>query len=277
MLKQFHVQLIRTPWLIIALTLGLTIFFAMQLKNLRWETDARVYMPPGHPAIIYDQKIEDVFGSKDPLIITIVNDEQSIFNAQSLARIARITEKVAALPGVVANRLIDVASLSTASYFVGDEAAMGTRRLMPTVPETEAEIAALRQRVFENADLFVGNLISQDGNAAMIRVKLKEGAAHRYQSYFAIKSIIAQETGDWSAMSWPGGGDGSWEQGKDSNWNTPTSTEAAGAASGAGENKGATSWPQSSESSPTAPASSASIRTFDRMGIVFLRSTTEWT
>lgn len=255
MLKQFHINLIRTPWLIIILTLGLTVYFAMQLKNLRWETDARVYMPPGHPAIIYDKKIEDVFGSKDPLIITIVNDEQSIFNPESLARIARITEKVAALPGVVANRLIDVASLSTASYFVGDEDAMGTRRLMPVVPATEADIAALRQRVFENADLFVGNLISQDGKAAMIRVKLKEGAAHRYQSFFAIKSIIAQETGDWSAMSWPGGGGGSWEQGKDSAWNSSPNNAPSDAASETGKSQGATSWPQKPESNPAAAAS----------------------
>lgn len=230
MLKRFHVNLIKTPWLIILATLALTVIFSLQLKNLRWETDARVYMPPGHPAIVYDQKIEEIFGAKDPIIITIINEEQGIFNYETLARIARITEKIAALPGVVANRLIDVASISTASYFAGDENLMGARRLMLTAPDTAEDIAALRKLVFDNSDLFVGNLVSQDGKAAMIRAKMKEGATNRYETYFAIKSIIAGETGDWSTMAWPGGDQSkSWGGGADWSKSNATPAQAEGA------------------------------------------------
>ena len=192
----------------------------MQLPNLRWETDARVYLPKGHPAIKYDEKVDEVFGVKDSVIIGIVNDKEGIFNPVTLARIARITEKVAALPGVIANRPIDVASLSTATIFVGTESSIGSVPLMPQVPTDAAEITRLKDTVYANSDLFVGNLVSQDGKAAMIRARLKEGQSNRYMTYWQIKGIIAAEYGGGGPGSglwqggWPGNGGGqqNWNQ-----------------------------------------------------------------
>ncbi len=207
MLKPITTAVIRYPKLIIALVLGITVYLALQLPGLRWETDARVYLPKGHAAILYDEKVDELFGVKDAVIIGIVNDEHGVFNPTTLARIARITEKVAALPGVIATRPIDVASLSTATMFVGDESSIGSVMLMPSVPEDDAAVARLKEAVFANSDLFVGNLVSRDGNAAMIRARLKEGQANRYQTYWQIQGILAQEKGGAS-----GGWQGGWQQ-----------------------------------------------------------------
>jgi predicted RND superfamily exporter protein len=213
-LNHLYSLVARYPKSTIALVLGITLYLAMQLTQLHWETDARVYLPKGHPAIKYDEKVDDVFGVKDSVIIGIVNEKDGIFNKATLARIARITEKVAALPGVIANRPIDVASLSTATIFVGTESSIGSEPLMPHVPENAADIAQLKKTIYANSDLFVGNLISADGKAAMIRAKLKEGIDTRYQTYFQIKcQILPQETGDWSAMQEcaSAGGGGDWQ------------------------------------------------------------------
>ena len=216
MIKRLYSLAIRYPKTTIALVLGATAYFAMQLPQLRWETDARVYLPKGHPAIKYDEKVDEIFGVKDSVIIGIVNEKDGIFNPATLARIARITDKVAALPGVIANRPIDVASLSTATVFVGTESSIGSEPLMPRVPENASEIASLKQKVFANSDIFVGNLISADGKAAMIRAKLKEGIDTRYRTYFEIRcQILPQETGDWSAMQeCADAGGGGWQDGK---------------------------------------------------------------
>ena len=200
------------------MVLGVTIYFAMLLPQLRWETDARVYLPKGHPAIKYDERVDEIFGVKDSVIIGIVNEQKGIFNPDTLARIARITDKVAALPGVIANRPIDVASLSTATVFVGTESSIGSEPLMTHIPDNSSEIARLKEKVYANSDILVGNLVSADGKAAMIRAKLKEGINTRYKTYFEIKcQILPQETGDWSAMqecSSAGGSD--WQEKKDS-------------------------------------------------------------
>ncbi|MBI3773684.1 MAG: MMPL family transporter [Gammaproteobacteria bacterium] len=208
------------PKLILIITVAMIVFLAMQLSSLRWETDARVYMPKGHPAIKYDERVEHLFGVKDAVVIVIENNHKSIYNAETLARVARITEKVGALPGVVALRTIDVASLATATVFVGTDEAMGAQRLMPYAPKTETEMAALKQSVQQHADLLVGNLVSTDGNATMIRAKLKEGAVNRYQTYWQIKGILAAENGgegEWQ---------GNWQQG--GNWSSAGGWKAAG-------------------------------------------------
>ena len=195
MLKYLSSAAIRYPKTTITLILAITIYLAMQLPQLRWETDARVYLPKGHPAIKYDEKVDEVFGVKDSVIIGIVNEKEGIFNPVTLARIARITEKVAALPGVIANRPIDVASLSTATIFVGTESSIGSEPLMSHVPTDPADIARLKDTIYSNSDLFVGNLVSKDGKATMIRARLKEGQANRYMTYWQIQGIIAAESG----------------------------------------------------------------------------------
>ena len=224
MFQTFYSKVIDAPKLVVSIVLLLTLFFATQI-NLTWETDARVYMPKGHPAIIYDEIVEEKFGAKDAIIIGIVN-EDGIFNYDTLQRIARVTEKVAALDGVVANRMIDVASLVTASFFLGTDTSIGAKRLMPSVPETEEQINLLIKEVYDNADLFVGNIVSKDGKATMIRAKLKEGIDNRYQTYWQIKGIISAELGessswgggDWQGSEWEGNEWTSGEKEWDKNW-----------------------------------------------------------
>ncbi|MBL1259710.1 MAG: MMPL family transporter [Thiotrichaceae bacterium] len=191
----------------------------MQLDKLQWETDARVYLPKGHHAIIYDEIVADTFGVKNSILIAIVNEEKGIYNAETLSRIARITEQVASLPGVSANRVIDVMSIATASAFVGDDETLGSVRIMREVPSTKAGFDQLRSTIQRNADLFVGNIISEDGKVAIIRAKLKEGIANRYSTYWAIKTMLDSERGldsewggEWSESSeWNGG---EWDDSK---------------------------------------------------------------
>ncbi len=238
MLKRLYGLGVNHPWLTLVGVALLTAVFALGLSRLQWETDARVYFPKHHPAIEYDEKVDEWFGIKDAIVIAVVNEKDTIFNAETLARIKRITDKIAALPMVESNRPIDVASLSTATYFFGTESEIGSKPLMPEVPTTPEAIEALKKRVYDNADLFVGNLVSEDGTAAMIRAKIKEGIANRYQAYFAIKGIIAAETGEGGGW-WPGG-QGDWEK-----WSRKAGAGPEQAASEEpGPAEGAQQWPE---------------------------------
>lgn len=231
---------VRFPKTAVLLGVALTVFFATRLDGLTWETDARVYLPKGHAAIKYDEKVDDVFGVKDAIIIGIVNEKNGVFNPETLARIDRVTRKVAALDGVLAARQVDIASLATATAFIGTESEIGSKPLMEKVPETPAEIEALRTLVYDNADLFVGNIVSADGKAAMIRAKLKEGIANRYMTYFAIKGIVAAESGE----VWGGGG---WGAGQ---WNTKAGNQWSGQGGGQWGGAAGTQWGGNASDSP---------------------------
>ncbi|MDH5546328.1 MAG: MMPL family transporter [Gammaproteobacteria bacterium] len=213
MLKNFYLTGVKFPRATIATILVFTAFFGSQLDKLRWETDARVYLPKGHEAIIYDEKVDDAFGVRDTVIIGIENPD-TVFNIETLTRIKRLSEKLAALPGVQATRSSDVASIATATRFTGDEKTIGSIPLMERLPQTQAEIDALKKLVFDNADLFVGNIVSADGKAAMVRAKLKEGMVNRWMTYWQVKGILGAETGEdsggWSG-NW-GDGSGDWKK-----------------------------------------------------------------
>ncbi len=207
------------PKLIVVALLTFTLLCASQIDKLEWETDARVYLPKGHHAIIYDEIVADTFGVKNSILIAVVNEEKGIYNTETLKRVSRITEQVSNLPGVSAGRVIDVMSISTASAFVGDDESLGSERVMSSVPETEEAFDKLRETIERNADLFVGNIISEDGKVAIIRAKLKEGITNRYSTYWAIKTMLDSERGldsDWGgnwsdASEW---NDGEWDNSK---------------------------------------------------------------
>ncbi len=218
MLKWFHSLPIRFPAVTLAIVAVLTIAALAQFDGLKWETDARVYFPKDHPAIKYDAYVADVFGARDAIIIAIVN-EKGVFNKDTLERVARITSKIAKLPGVAAYRELDVDSLATASIFSGTDEAINNVPLMPSVPTDDAGMEALKARVYSHPDLFVGNLVSADGKATMIRAKIKEGINNRYQSYFQIKGILSGELAQGAANgasgdAWPGNGGGDWKGNK---------------------------------------------------------------
>lgn len=227
-------QFVRFPVLILAIIFGLSIFYTMQLKNIFWETDARVYLPKGHPAIKYDELVDNIFGVKDSIVIGIQNKEKGIYNEETLRRIKRITDKISNVYGVIAKRKIDVASLSTASVFYGTEDEFGSKPLMPKVPTSEAEMNQFRQGILENEDILVGNLISADGKSAMIRAKLKEGKEFRYMAYWQIKNILDEENGQSQKSKWWDGKNvkqGKWQKQEGGNkwWSgdkTKTSTSA---------------------------------------------------
>jgi len=246
MLNYFYLLPIRFPKSILLLMGVCTLLAVAAMSGLRWETDARVYFPKGHPAIEFDERVADVFGVKDSIVIGIVN-EAGVFNKETLARVARITEKVSEMPSVLGRTRLDVASLSSATVFVGSDTELSNDRVMEQVPQDEQGLAELKRKVFANADLFVGNLVASDATATMIRARLKEGKDHRYQAYFQVKAILAAELGDgaasgdaWAGNQWTNGnksskvaekgvasqdgsvaveagvaGDGDWESGGD--------------------------------------------------------------
>ena len=249
MFKMLYLYPIRFPRIAITTVLILTVLALSQLPKLEWETDARVYFPKGHPAIEYDELVADVFGVKDSIVIGIVN-ENGIFNPETLARVKRISDKLAQLPGVLTQRRQDIASLSTATVFVGTSDEIANVALMDTVPQTEAELKKLRDMVFDNADMFVGNLVSADGKATMIRAKIKEGKEYRYQSYFQVKGILAGELGGgqsggaWGKGSWSGNsnwsGKGSWQSSGDDKENKPAGNDTGGDDAGGDDKNGET-------------------------------------
>jgi hypothetical protein len=192
-MRKFFEIITDFPKTTIFLIVALTLFFGSQLSKMRMETDAESMIPQGHPAIIYSDKVEEIFGIQDAIIVGIVNEEPGgIFNQRTLDLVKRLTGKIANLEGIVAITDDDVVSLATIDNIVGTEYGFEVSPFMEEIPSTEPEIEELRRKIYDNG-MYIGGIVSEDGKATAIFAELEEGLKSRATVYNRIKKIIASE------------------------------------------------------------------------------------
>lgn len=181
------------PKSVLLVLLLLTGLLGSRLGTIRMETDSDAMMPEGHPAILYNDQVEDVFGIRDAMIVGIVNEgEEGVFNPGTLALVKRLTQNIAALKGVVAITDDDVVSLSTIDNIVGTETGFEVAKFMETLPEDSAGTETLKHKLYDNG-MFVGGIISEDGTATAIYAELENEVENRARVYRDIKALIAAE------------------------------------------------------------------------------------
>ena len=96
-MEAFFRLIIRFRFLVIAAVVGCTIVAGMQMRNLRFESDAEAMIPPDDPVQRYNDLIEDRFGIRDLIIVGVLNDnpeENGVFNPRTLGIVKEFSEKV---------------------------------------------------------------------------------------------------------------------------------------------------------------------------------------
>ena len=163
---RFYWALTGRPKTVIALGLLIVAVLGSFLPHLRHDFRAEAYLPDDHPAVIARQEAAETFGlGGDPVAILVVNDGPSgVFNPHTLKLVARLTERLAEIPGIDPER---ITSLATAENIVGDQDGMLVARFFENPPETQAEADRVRQAVMDS-DLCPGRLVARDGRAALV-------------------------------------------------------------------------------------------------------------
>jgi uncharacterized protein len=134
-------------------------FFAVKVEK---DNSMGNMIPDDNEAMTYYHDVfEDRFVIRSRVVVGVFNDE-SIFNARSLEKIARITKHLENDP-----RLEQVVSLSSAEDFTVVDGFMEVKPVMETLPETPEQCAALKEKLDGNSFLKTG-LISRDGRASLI-------------------------------------------------------------------------------------------------------------
>ncbi|MDP6560972.1 MAG: hypothetical protein QF619_12790, partial [Candidatus Binatia bacterium] len=110
-MSQFFARaIIRYRWIIIAFVLGITLFFAYQLRNIRLYQNLTEIAPREHPYVKLGGYMANVFGGYAGVQIGLVVEEGDIFNVETLAKLQRIQEKLKFHKGVVPGQVISIAS-----------------------------------------------------------------------------------------------------------------------------------------------------------------------
>jgi len=163
-------KLLGLSWLVILLIVVITGVFVTAMKsNTRMETDLDKYMPQKHPAFVYSNDAEDLFGIKDGIIVAIENKD-GIYNEGTLQKIKDLTKEIQAMEGIEKS---DVTSLYTADNIIGSEYGMEVNAFYKRVPTSEAKLQQIRDDVKAN-DMIYGRLVSLNENVTIIIAEIND-------------------------------------------------------------------------------------------------------
>ncbi len=143
-----------------------TALLAAGIGRLRVEVDPDRNLPQDHPWIAALNEMHRTFGDKNLVVIGLFPSDGNPFTPSFLARVRRITDGLAATPGVVRPLLQSIASPAMKDVRPSGDAIV-VQPIMEEPPRTDAEAAAVRERVLANPDL-AGTLVSNDGRALAI-------------------------------------------------------------------------------------------------------------
>ena len=162
-------KMLKASKVVILAILALTVFFIIQLKNLRMENDIREYMP--HESGSYQRLLEteDVFGSTVVTGISLETSDPTIFTADNIKKIDSITKRMENVENVS-----DVQSLTNIDYLKDDN---GTLVAGPLLDEdftgTDAEVENVRDKVADWSELYDRVIISD--NDAIYGLETRKG------------------------------------------------------------------------------------------------------
>lgn len=181
---RFFMAVTAKPKLVIAFSLLLVGLAASFLPQLYKDTTADAFIAKDNPALIYKDKVKDIFGLADPMVMAIINKD-GVFNPKTLQLVYDLNTKIEKLPNVDPDR---ITSLATESNIYGDEEGMIVADFFdPYPPETQAEADAIKAAI-DNFPLYQGSLVARDGTATLIVAELVDDtkAEQTYKSFMEI-------------------------------------------------------------------------------------------
>ncbi len=171
-MEVFTRWVLRHPKKILLAFLAVTCLFGASIERLTINPSLDIFIPEGHPEVVYYKHIRNVFDLFNFVIVGLVDDrDQGIYRPDSLELVKRLTEAFEDIPEVQ-----KVVSLYEFPYIEGDEEGMTVKPLYSEISRDSGWLAALKAKV-ERWPLLLGNLVSLDGRATMILVRYAKGSS----------------------------------------------------------------------------------------------------
>ena len=159
-MERVYGLIVDRPKLILGLILLLTAFFGWSARHIQLDSSVESLLPGDNTDSQYYAEIRQLFGSDEIGVVGIIAD--TIYTPQTLQKITRLSNQIKAIEGVD-----DVISLANAVDPIAN--VTDPPLLMPRIPSTPAELAALRDTLADRP-IYLKNLVAPDGRAAAINI-----------------------------------------------------------------------------------------------------------
>ena len=170
--ENFFWKVTAYPKTILVITFLSILGMAIFIPGITKDTSSESFIPDDHPAVVYREKVKDIFGLSDPIIIAIVNRGTKgvcvVFNPHSLYLVDWFTKHIADIDGIDPER---IKSLSTENNIVNIEGGMQVNPFLEE-PITSQEEADQVRRSVTSFPLYIGSMVSDNGHGTLIIAEL---------------------------------------------------------------------------------------------------------
>ena len=183
------------PWLVghgrlvVGSVLAITLAFAALAVQLRLEFRPGDLLPQGHPFMEVHNRFHENFSEANVLIVMVEARSGTIFTPDILSTIYRVTEAVDRLPGVNHDQLDSVASRFMRLVQVQSGGRMTADPLMSGPVTSVQQANEIHHDVFASGYI-LGNLVSLDEHAALIRAGFAERRFDARRTFAAVNETI---------------------------------------------------------------------------------------
>ncbi|HNV55183.1 MAG TPA: hypothetical protein PKO17_08450, partial [Pseudomonadales bacterium] len=156
----------------VVLLVGLiTVGLLLPLRHMEVIVDTDQLLPQSHPYVIATKKVEQIFGNRYTVVVGMTARSGTVIEPKLLEKLKGLTEALNRIPGAVRPNQRSLASSKTKNI-VGTEEGMSARAMLAKLPQSEAELAALRTAI-DNNPVYDGVLISKDRKTAAVVTEVK--------------------------------------------------------------------------------------------------------
>ncbi|MFO7177425.1 MAG: MMPL family transporter [Pseudomonadota bacterium] len=173
---------VRWAWAIIATFIVGSLLFLIPLRKIEIDPEIKNQLPPDMPAQLNIAAIEKKFGGSE--LVMIVVEAADVLAPSTLKRIQKLSEELAKVPTV--DRVMSPFTLTDVQGT--PDGMMSVEPAIPSIPETDADRAALKERLEKNPIVY-GNVVARDFKAATI-IGLLSADAKDSETVAAVQRVI---------------------------------------------------------------------------------------
>ncbi|MEN3185617.1 MAG: MMPL family transporter [Atribacterota bacterium] len=175
--------IMKHAWLILGLTILMTLFFGYGMRNTRFEDDITKYVPENDPQVSFYNSLSDRFSGfqKKSMIIALEFDD--LFTPKNLSHLQAVVETIKGL-SVVQN----VTALTSMPKIVTTDYGIEVKEVVDVLPQSEAEAQDLKEELRQD-ELIWGKLVTSDGKGTIVMISFYEGV-DEYQAIEEVKRAV---------------------------------------------------------------------------------------
>ncbi|MGO1119733.1 outer membrane lipoprotein-sorting protein [Rhodovibrionaceae bacterium A322] len=198
--EAFFWKITAYPKTILLISLIMILGLGAFLPTIVKDTSADAFIDPENPALIYRNKVKQVFGLDDPYVIAVLapqaqtpgaergQDPGGIYQPDILALVEKLTEGLRQTENIDPDR---VTSLATEANIVGTYDGMEVEDFFDLAPEL-AEAGPVIRQAIDDFPLFQGSLVARDGRATMIVAEVLD-EDDKQATYDRILALVEQQ------------------------------------------------------------------------------------